>query len=98
MDARVTAGSQLWGSAAVRVLDYPTEPATMEELQALLGAIEALLMQINAAEDSELGRLRSSGRQALAAAQAAIAPRVGRVRSRSLALWWQASSRAWHEA
>jgi ElaB/YqjD/DUF883 family membrane-anchored ribosome-binding protein len=80
MDARVTARSQPWGSAAVRVLDYPTEPATMEELQTLLGVIEALLLQINAGADSKLGRLHRSGRQALAAAQSAIAPRVGRVR------------------
>ena len=63
----------------MRVLDYPTEPAAMEEVQTLLSAIEALLLQVDAAADSELGRLRSSSHQALAAAHAALASRAVQV-------------------
>jgi ElaB/YqjD/DUF883 family membrane-anchored ribosome-binding protein len=77
---RVMADSEPWGGGAVRVLDYPTEPAVLEELQTLLCTIEALLLQMNAVADSELGRLRSSSHQALAAAQAAIAARVVQLR------------------
>jgi ElaB/YqjD/DUF883 family membrane-anchored ribosome-binding protein len=65
--------SQPWGSGAVRVLDYPTEPLPTEELRTLIAAVEALLPRIGGAADSEFGQLHRSTEQALAAAKAALA-------------------------
>jgi len=68
-------------SEAERVLDYPTPPTATEELQILLSTVDALLQSINAAADSELGRLRSETRNALVAAQAAVASYAAQVRT-----------------
>lgn len=76
MDDRVRGCGEAWGSSAVRVPDYPTERSATEEIRTLIAAVEALLPQINAAADSEVDRLRRKARQALAAAQIAVAPRA----------------------
>jgi ElaB/YqjD/DUF883 family membrane-anchored ribosome-binding protein len=76
MDDQVRGCDQAWDSGAARVLDYPTKPSTTEEIQTLIAAVETLLPRIDAAADSEVARLRRNARQALAAAQAAVASRA----------------------
>jgi len=79
MDALVNERAEF--SEAERVLDYPTPPTATEDIQALLATVDALLQSINAAADSELGRLRAETRNALVAAQAAVASYAAQVRA-----------------
>ena len=63
------------------MLDYPTPPNATEDIQVLLSTVDALLQSINAAADSELGRLRTETRNALIAAQAAVASYAAQARA-----------------
>lgn len=90
MDAQVRGSTQVWGTGAVRVLDYPTERAASEEIKALIAAVEVLLPRIHAAADSEVARLRKSARQALDAAQAAVASRAAPLRRNGRERPWAA--------
>jgi ElaB/YqjD/DUF883 family membrane-anchored ribosome-binding protein len=68
-------------SGADRLLDFPLPPAAAEDIQVLLFTVDALLQSINAAADSELGRLRTETRNALVAAQAAVATYAAQARA-----------------
>ena len=68
-------------SEAESVLDYATPPTGTEDIEVLLSAVDALLQSIHAAADSELGRLRTETRNALIAAQAAVASYAAQVRA-----------------
>jgi len=63
-----------------RVLDYPTTPAANEDVQVLMSSVDELLQRINTAADSEVGRLRTQTRSALAAAKVAVAANASKVR------------------
>ena len=56
-----------------RVLDYPAARAATEDVQVLFSVVDRLVREIDAAADSELGKLRAEARNALAAAKAAEA-------------------------
>lgn len=56
-----------------RVLDYPAARTASEDVRVLIAIVDRLLRQIDAAADSELGKLRAQARNALAAATAAVA-------------------------
>jgi len=63
-----------------RVLDYPTTPHAGEDVQALMSSVDELLHLISTAADSELSRLRTQTRDALAAARATVAANAEKVR------------------
>lgn len=63
-----------------RVLDYPTAPYAGEDVHVLMSSVEELLQLISTAADSELGRLRTQTRDALAAARATVAANAAKVR------------------
>ena len=63
-----------------RVLDYPTSPVTTEDVQVLMSTVDELLRRIDATADSELGRLGSQTRSALAAARMTMAANAAEVR------------------
>ena len=72
MDAPVRVSDSVEAEGVERVLDYPTPRATMEEVQTLIAMVDELLRRVDAAADSDLGRLRSRTQRALAAASAAV--------------------------
>jgi len=72
MDAPVRVSDSAEAEGVERVLDYPTPRATMEEVQTLIAMVDELLRRVDAAADSDLGRLRCRTERALAAASAAV--------------------------
>ena len=78
MDTAVSGRAGL--SEVKRVLDYPTTAVPTEDLQVLMSTVDELLRRINAAADSELGRLGSQTRGALAAARMTVAANAAKVR------------------
>ena len=78
MDTAVSGYAEL--SELQRVLDYPTSPVATEDVQVLISTVDELLRRIDATADSELGRLGSQTRSALAAARMSVAANAAKVR------------------